>query len=289
MEINPDNIPEYLRDSDFFRGLNPDQEDLISIPILKLDGNISDLDDFLEFFKTINFFGLRKYPKNFIKFYQKNPIDVFKILDNGTEEEDFLLRDLVKLKIKNPYQFFVTYKIINKFSLNPENYSNYLDYAINNCKEIVGNGEYYIINDEDFENLVDKVSGTIFIEFISLFQKGREFIIDLKIKKCQGPEEDYLFSQTMKVSIFSFNKDEFIENVINLILSIKNDKYFLNKHTRNTILDIMTYPYEYPRYYDKKLTLLKEGTYENVSFKINEFNKNNTIEELEKILSSNRI
>ena len=120
----------------------------------------------------------------------------------------------MKLKIKNPYQFFVTYKIIVKYSLNPESYDNYINYGINNCKDIIGDGNYY---DEDilgkeYQELADKISNTVFIEFISMTDGPIEYIIYFRMKGCSTYED-------IKTSIFSLNKEEFRENIMNLISS----------------------------------------------------------------------
>lgn len=66
------NLPDFVLDSDFLNSLiNEDDEEnnSITIPLLKFDENIENIQDFKDFYKKIDFFGVKKYPKTFIIFF----------------------------------------------------------------------------------------------------------------------------------------------------------------------------------------------------------------------------
>lgn len=280
MEIHIKEIPDFLRDSEFFNNLNEEETDLITIPYLKLDKEVLSLKDFMDLIETINFFGLRKYPNNFIRFYQYHSKDVFDILNNDEFKNNLLLQDLCNVKIKNPQQFFITYEIINKLFLDPYEYNNYIEYALNNYKKIM-NSYSLGKNNYLFDDLFLRLRKTEIIAFVSLVQDDERFEIIFELKKNSN---DYY--EKLKIIVFSSNRDEFRDNIIHLIYSIEIDGYHSHKYTTN--MNIISFKYELPSYYGGIINFCEYKNYDYYdikSIKINEFNKKIIIEELRKILN----
>lgn len=81
MEINISDIPQFLRNSEFYQNLDFDADPIIKIPILKINNEINDIEDFKDLFISLRFFIVKEYPEFFIEYYQKNSIIIFNSLD----------------------------------------------------------------------------------------------------------------------------------------------------------------------------------------------------------------
>ena len=68
---NISDIPDFLRDSEFYRNLDLNNEEVITIPKLKMDDEVNNIKDFKKLFKTLNFFNVSRFPKSFIKIIVK--------------------------------------------------------------------------------------------------------------------------------------------------------------------------------------------------------------------------
>lgn len=259
MEINISDIPDFLRDSEFYKNLDLNNEEVITISKLKINDQVNNIFDFKDLFKTLNFFLSNKFPKNFIKYYQKNSQEVFDYLDHEIYQE--LLIDLCNLKIKNTKQFFITYKIITLYKLNPEEYDNYINYALNNNNIIYLD---YILNNltqiynEEYKKLSYKISSTEFLTLKPYILQNLSNNIHLKIK-------------TRKLSkILKYSKAILpLESIIKIIEAIKKDyEYEYNSFDTNNI-----------SYKNNEIYITSKDKYNFIknTIKINEFNKKNNI------------
>uniref|UniRef100_A0A6C0AE24 Uncharacterized protein n=1 Tax=viral metagenome TaxID=1070528 RepID=A0A6C0AE24_9ZZZZ len=268
MEINISDIPDFLKDSEFYRNLDLNYEELITIPILKMDDEVNDINDFKKLFKTLNFFDVDKFPKTFIKYYQNNSEEVFDSLDFDVYQE--LLIDLCNLKIKNYKQFFVTYKIITLYKLNPEEYDNYIDYALNKAHEVGRDQDIYLIHNKEYKDLVHKIYSTEILELEPYIFMRSCNSIHLRFKK------KHLYGR-WEISKPVLRR-EYIEKIID---GIKNnyeyEYYSIDKgnisYKNNEICIYCKYINEY--------LYVKINTYK---IKINEFNKKIILEEFEKLI-----
>uniref|UniRef100_A0A6C0AEL5 Uncharacterized protein n=1 Tax=viral metagenome TaxID=1070528 RepID=A0A6C0AEL5_9ZZZZ len=118
MEIKISEIPDFLKDSEFYKNLN-----LNSDEVPELNDEINNFMDFKEIFETLNYFHINKYPETFIEYYEKNSQEVFDSLDKNLFEHQELLKNLCHLKIKNDEQFLVVYKIIFLYKLKTKDYN----------------------------------------------------------------------------------------------------------------------------------------------------------------------
>eukprot|EP01032_Pedospumella_encystans_P038735 gene38735-43902_t len=68
--IRPSQVPGYLRNSNFFLGLNIEEDDEFAIPSnhMKLNTNVNTLADMTEFLNTIRFWGSEIFPQTMIDF-----------------------------------------------------------------------------------------------------------------------------------------------------------------------------------------------------------------------------
>uniref|UniRef100_A0A6C0AE51 Uncharacterized protein n=1 Tax=viral metagenome TaxID=1070528 RepID=A0A6C0AE51_9ZZZZ len=257
MEINILEIPEFLRDSEFYKNLDFDADKIITIPVLKINDEINNIEDFKNLFETLSFFIVKEYPDNFIKYYQNNSTIIFNCFD--TE----LLKDFCKFKIKNYIQFFITHKVINLYKLNPEDYENYIDYALNYDNYILSSLQENENICADHIDLLKKVFSTVILNIKSyeINNFGRIFLI-FNLKKIS---EDWKL-KSIELTIDKFSK----------------------------IIDAITNNYDY-----KYSCFIETASYENrelyfisnygkcfkkiEKFKINEFNKNFILKEFQKI------
>uniref|UniRef100_A0A6C0AEX5 Uncharacterized protein n=1 Tax=viral metagenome TaxID=1070528 RepID=A0A6C0AEX5_9ZZZZ len=236
MEINISDIPDFLKDSEFYRNLDLNFDEPITIPKLKINDEVNNIKDFKNLSETLNFFDVDKSPKSFIKYYQNNSKEVFESLDN-----DIYLINLCNLKIKNPEQFFLTYKIISLHKLNPEEYNNYINYALNNVNELKKN---YLMNFEEYKNLVDKLCSTRFLELY--FYESKSNIIRFRLGR---------LSQEFKIYEIQISK----ECILEIIKSIKNENFL-------------------------SLTINFLNIISKISIEINEFNKKYILKQLKQAL-----
>lgn len=89
-------IPEWLHKSPYLENLNYDEE--FEMPELRLVNEINNLDNFIEVYKTSNYFIISP-PKSSIKYFSKKVFDYLKN-DDSLESKEFLL-NLCSYKIKN--------------------------------------------------------------------------------------------------------------------------------------------------------------------------------------------
>lgn len=276
MEVKIEELPNFLKDSDFVDSLNNEDEH-ISIPNLKLDKKVIDLDDFIDLFNTMGFFGSRNYPKSFIKYYIENSEYVFNSLNNKDFKYDFLFRDLAKIKIYNPEQFFVTHKIIKKYNLNHENYNNYIKY-VNNCHLDILKYNC-IFFDEDNENISTKIINTSYIKIVSISKKNNMISVKIGIKNSYG---DSVYTS----QFYSESKDEFIDNIKNLLTAVKYNTLYKYVSSLN-ILSSSRIPVKYENGVLEFIEVHRgDGitTFTSFGVRINIFNKLLIIEELDHFL-----
>lgn len=283
MDILIRDLPEYIKNSEFYDNLITEENTLISIPLLKLDDEIRNIQDFKEFYRTIDFFGLRTYPKNFFNFFRDNSIEVYEDLIPDRELYIFLLKDLCKLKIKNIYQFYITYKIINYFELNPQEYPYYIEYPFPNITSFLDIKGNYIINNQEFANLARKISRTSFIDFKIIRLADRVSIFDVKSDEFH----DFILAELYyTIWIFTFNKEELIENINNLINSIKTNQDHKHKYTFPRPSDIEDGFTDYPSFNNTGILRFLTFSNKKIKFYVNEFNKKNIITSLYGMLKS---
>jgi len=274
MEINILHIPDFLKDSEFYKNLDLDSDAFITIPKLKMDNQIKNIEDFNNLFETLSFFGVKKYPEFFIKYYQNNSFEVFDSLNEN------LLKELCDLKINNYKQFFVTYKIIKLYKLNAEKYDNYIDYALNFNDNNLVDEDYSVIKskihliffDKDYVNFIKKIQSTKILELVSY--EIKDCIINLKIKNLTKKWE--LFKTIISKKALLKIVDA-IENNYNYEYEDEFNLFFYGKNV--------------PSYKDNTFSLMFNET-ENIhsrkhieTIKINEFNKKYILKEFKKITS----
>lgn len=274
MEIKIKDIPDFLKDSDFYDNIDLQNDyESINIPKLKLDNKVFNLEDFLQLYRTLNFFSVRNYPENFIHYYQNNSQQVFEL---NLDKHLFLI--LCNLQIKNYIQFFVTYKIINLFELNPKNYQYYIDYALYNYNDLLGDDGNYKIDDIEFKKLADSLKSTNIIEFINIDVENTHFKVTLQIKKLY---EKWRVMETLIIS------NCFAEKIQNLKNSIKN-----NKSSGDYGIEIMELLdiEDFPIYKNNKLTLMifmNDYFFRtDVTITINEFNELFILNQLDLIINN---
>uniref|UniRef100_A0A6C0AE16 Uncharacterized protein n=1 Tax=viral metagenome TaxID=1070528 RepID=A0A6C0AE16_9ZZZZ len=264
MEINISDIPDFLRDSEFYKNLDSNNEDVITIPKLKMDDEVNNIFDFKDLFKTLNFFLSNKFPKNFIKYYQNNSQEVFDSLDHEIYQE--LLIDLCNLKIKNTTQFFITYKIITLYKL--QDYDNYINYALNNKNIIyvdyIFNKSTQIYN-EEYINLSKKIGSTDFLTLKPYIFQNLSNNIHLKVKT-RKLSKKWKYSKTILP----------LESIIKIIEAIKKDyEYEYNSFDKNNI-----------SYKNNEIYITSKDKYNFIknTIKINEFNKKIILKNFEIII-----
>uniref|UniRef100_A0A6C0AE64 Uncharacterized protein n=1 Tax=viral metagenome TaxID=1070528 RepID=A0A6C0AE64_9ZZZZ len=261
MEINISDIPDFLIDSEFYKNLDLNSDEIINIPKLKMDDEVNNIKDFKRLLKTLNFFNVSRFPKKFIKYYQNNSQEVFESLDYDIYKE--LLIDLCNLKIKNSEQFFVTYKIISLYELNPEDYDNYINYAVNNANELYDE-ENYSIDEEEYEDLIDKLYSTKILKLKPYEIKNNSIHLKVKIKFLSEKEKN------LKTILE-------IDSIFKIIDAIKN----------NYSSDDVFYKLGIATYNGNQLFLMLlrgEDWLSPETIKINEFNKKIILEEFEKVI-----
>lgn len=261
MNIKIKDIPLFLHKSEFYNCLNYENlEETITIPELKLDDEIKNIEDFKNLIKTLDFFITNKYPQSLIKFFEENSMKI--------DPKDIPI-DFINLEIKNYRQFFTTHKLINLYKLNDIKQENYINYAIQNPNDILGDSDKYLINDPEFEDLVDKICSTVVIKFISVQNYGNIHIIKCKIKKLSDEWED------IKIRFFS---NDLLSLIKKLKIAVENDGFYQDPNQRDLISEIMKI-IKYPNYNKKILSFEKFDYSENyvfshsVDIKINNFNK----------------
>src|SRR5690606_34639074 len=111
---------------------------------------------------------------------------------------------------------------------------------INHCSDILGDTDNYLIDDEEFEDLADKVANTEYLDYISVSNKNTEFSLEMILKQCEE-------SKNIKISIYSRSKEEFMENIRNSINAIETDTFFKNNYNIQPTL-FMSASYESPKY-----------------------------------------
>uniref|UniRef100_A0A6C0AE38 Uncharacterized protein n=1 Tax=viral metagenome TaxID=1070528 RepID=A0A6C0AE38_9ZZZZ len=249
MEINISDIPDFLKDSEFYRNLDLNFDEPITIQKLKINDEVNNIKDFKKLFKTLNFFDVDKFPKSFIKYYQNNSKEVFDSLDHYSDVYQELLIDLCNLKIKNYKQFFVTHKIITLYKLNPEEYDNYISYFLNNAHEVLrDDDENYLMDDI---SLVDKVYSTEILELEPYIFNRSSNSIHLRVKK------KHLYGRW---------------EISNTVSTIKSIQKLIDKIKNNN---------EYDNFFYMNKELYMNNEYK---IKINEFNIKKILEEFQKVI-----
>uniref|UniRef100_A0A6C0AGA0 Uncharacterized protein n=1 Tax=viral metagenome TaxID=1070528 RepID=A0A6C0AGA0_9ZZZZ len=263
MQINILEIPDFLQDSEFYRNLDLNFNELITIPELKITCEINNITDFKNLFETLNFFGVNNFPNNFIDYYLNNSEEVFNSLNKKSLKFKILLINFCNLKIENHNQFFITYKIINLYKL--QDYDNYIEYALNNADNLFKDN--YFKDNKDNKKLVKKIFSTQILELKDYKIIDDNIHFTIKNKKLS---EEYKKS----TSIIS------IESVSKIIDAIKNN---------------IDYEYDSKKkYFEKNIPRYKKNNLYLVFYKsfstlispiiINEFNKKIILKEFQKIL-----
>lgn len=270
MEINISEIPDFLQDSEFYKNLDLNSNELITIPELKITDEINNITDFKKLFKTLDFFGVDKFPNNFIEYYLNNSEDVFDYLKKKKSSEyKNLLVFFCNLKIENHNQFFITYKIINLYKLNPEDYDNYIEYGINFLNSSIFLNE--VKNLKNLKNLDYKM----FIKRISWTE-----ILELKDYKILYDDISVTVTKKNLLKEWKISKSIIpIESVSEIINAIKNNiEYQYEKKTTSSRKNV-------PYYKDNQLFLIYHRNKSNITepITINTFNKNIILEEFRKI------
>uniref|UniRef100_A0A6C0ADD9 Uncharacterized protein n=1 Tax=viral metagenome TaxID=1070528 RepID=A0A6C0ADD9_9ZZZZ len=269
MQVQINNLPKFLKNSKFYENLDTNEDELITIPNLKIDDEINNFIDFKNLVETIDFFDCYKYPKSFVKYYKNNSEEVFEFLKNDTFKNEIILKKFCNLIIKNYKQFFVTYKIINLYKLNPEDYDNYIDYALNNTNELIAE-EGYLIDDYEYADLINKISSTKILELRPKHILEGKVYLHSSLKKL----EKYSLFPTYPIKGVSIIQVECFDEIFKAIENNYEYEYEINK---KKVLA-----------YRKNKVYLCFDTSEVVStilpIEINEFNRNNIFEEFQKVI-----
>ncbi len=91
--IRPSQVPEYLRDSKFFLGLNVEVDDEFAIPSnhMKMNINVYTLADMTELLNTIRFWGVEIFPETMINFAARRKFrDIKSVLEPYREDLHFI-------------------------------------------------------------------------------------------------------------------------------------------------------------------------------------------------------
>ena len=266
-------IPIFLHESDFYNNLNCENSDeTISIVKLKLNDKVENIEDFKDLIKTLNFFIVNNYPKSLIAFFEENCMEI--------DLED-IPRDFINLEIKNYKQFFTVYKLINFYELNDIEQKNYINYGIENANDILGNSDKYLIDDQEFEDLVDKVCSTVIIDFISIENHENIYLVKCQIKKLSDEWE------TIAIRFFT---NDLINLIKKLKYEIEIDGFYQDDYQRELIYEIMKSS-KYPSYNKNFLSfeaiqLLRLSVISHsVNIKINSFNKNYILNSFQKLIA----
>lgn len=278
MNIKIKDIPQFLHVSEFYNNLDRENpEDIISIKKLKLNDEVKNIEDFKNIIKTINFFITDKYPQTLIEYFEENSMEI--------DLKD-IPREFINLEIKNHRQFFTIYKLINFYKLNDIEQKNYINYAIQNTNDILGYSDNYLIDDPEFEDLVDKICSTVIFEFISVENHENIHLVKCKIKKLSNDWEN--------ITIRFFTND-FLNLLKKLKYEIEINGFYQDINQRDLINEIMKL-IKYPSYNNKNLSfeaieLSKTSIFSySIDIKINNFNKLyilNSFQELILILENN--
>uniref|UniRef100_A0A6C0ACX7 Uncharacterized protein n=1 Tax=viral metagenome TaxID=1070528 RepID=A0A6C0ACX7_9ZZZZ len=295
MQVQINNLPKFLKNSKFYENLDTNDNEVITIPNLKIDDEINNFEDFKNLVETLDFFDFYKYPKSFIKYYKNNSQEVFDFLKNDLFKNELMLKKFCGLRIKNYKQFFVTYKIINLYKLNPEDYNYYIDYAVNNINEFITD-EGYLIGDYGLEKKISKTE--ILRPTDEKYLIDERYLIDdliyqilstkiLKLRPKYIKEgKVYLYSSVKKLG--KYNSFAYpikgisiipIECFDKILEAIKNNSEYEYNHNERRK--------KYPAYIENILYLRINNSdleYTITQIYIHEFNKNNILEEFEKVI-----
>uniref|UniRef100_A0A6C0ACX3 Uncharacterized protein n=1 Tax=viral metagenome TaxID=1070528 RepID=A0A6C0ACX3_9ZZZZ len=268
MLVQITNLPKFLKNSKFYENLDSNDDEFITIPNLKIDDEILNFEDFKYLIGTLDFFDCHKYPKNFIKYYKNNSQEVFDFLKNDVFKNELMLKKFCGLRIKNYKQFFVTYKIISLYKLNPEDYNYYIDYALDKENEFITD-EGYLIDDYGYAGLAIEISTTKILELRPDYILDGEIYLYSSIKILKK----YISKSIKGVSIIPI---ECFDKIFN---AIKYDYAYDYNHNQPRK--------RYPAYRGNKLYLLlntSKGESILSTIEITEFNRHNVLKEFEKVI-----
>uniref|UniRef100_A0A6C0ADL6 Uncharacterized protein n=1 Tax=viral metagenome TaxID=1070528 RepID=A0A6C0ADL6_9ZZZZ len=271
MQVQINNLPKFFKNSKFYENLDINDDEVIIIPNLKIDDEILNFIDFKNLVETIDFFDCYKYPKSLIKYYKNNSQEVFDFLKSEPFKNEIMLKKFCNLIIKNYKQFFVTYKIINLYKLNPEDCDNYINYALNNSSELISD-KGYLIYDYEYANLVNKITSTKILELNPKHILEGQIYLHSNLKKL----EKYSDFPTYSIKGVSIIRIECFDEILE---AIKYDcKYeYGHQYQRK----------RFPLCSENKLFLHFKTSEEKstiLPIEINEFNRNNIFEEFQKVI-----